>query len=71
MKTAQRTYRGVVYDSTKHESMSNACVDHVYRGKHYQAPLNHEAVQPKENLELHYRGSVYQQRQQDACEIKS
>ncbi len=66
MTTAFRTYRGATYRPTKHEQASSSYVEHVYRGKKYQAPLNHEAAPINESVELHYRGSVYHHRQKDA-----
>ena len=66
MTTAQRTYRGISYSPTEHERASNAYVEHIYRGKRYEAPLKHEAAQSDETVELHYRGSVYTHRQNQA-----
>lgn len=66
MTTKERTYRGISYKPTAHEHASSSFVEHVYRGKRYQAPLNHEAVKPDENIELHYRGSVYHHRKLEA-----
>ncbi len=66
MITEERTYRGVSYKSNDHENLSKNSVEHVYRGKRYQAPLKHEPSNSESKVELHYRGSVYKQRQSEA-----
>ena len=65
MTTKQRTYRGITYDPALHEQFNLARVDHTYRGQHYDAPLSHSAANAS-TVELHYRGSVYQQRRGQA-----
>lgn len=65
MSTVQHTYRGIAYDPAQHERLSSQQVDHTYRGNHYEAPLQHQ-VADQNTVELHYRGSVYQHRQQQA-----
>ena len=65
MTTTQRTYRGIPYDTVPHERLSPIRVDHTYRGQHYDAPLRHEAA-TEPTVELHYRGSVYQHRREQA-----
>ena len=65
MTTTQRTYRGIPYDPAQHERLSPARVDHTYRGQHYDAPLCHAAA-TESTVELHYRGSVYQHRREQA-----
>ncbi len=67
MTTLDRTYRGISYDSTNHERASRSYVEHIYRGKKYQAPLNHDAALNSETAVLHYRGSVYQLRRKEAA----
>ncbi len=67
MTTTERTYRGVTYKPNEHERASRAYVEHIYRGKRYEAPLRHEAAQIDESTELHYRGSVYHHRQEEAA----
>lgn len=61
MTRTQRTYRGITYDPAQHERLSQAKVDHTYRGQHYEAPLSHAAA-AETTVELHYRGSIYQHR---------
>jgi len=65
MTTTQRTYRGIPYDPAQHERLSPARVDHTYRGQHYDAPLCHTAAVGS-TVELHYRGSVYRHRREQA-----
>ena len=65
MKTQERTYRGVTYNPADHERLSHASVDHTYRGRHYDAPLSH-APAAESTVELHYRGSIYQHRREQA-----
>ncbi|MAD68861.1 protein of unknown function DUF4278 [Synechococcus sp. BIOS-U3-1] len=65
MSTTQRTYRGIPYDTIQHERLSLIRVDHTYRGQHYDAPLHHAAA-TEPTVELHYRGSVYQHRREQA-----
>ena len=65
MTTQQRTYRGIAYDPAQHERLSPASVDHTYRGLHYDAPLSHPAA-AESTVELHYRGSVYHHRREQA-----
>ena len=62
MLTEQCTYRGVHYKSSEHEKASSSLVEHVYRGKRYQAPLKHEALVSDPEVKLRYRGKVYQHR---------
>ncbi len=66
MINQQHTYRGVAYAPKEHEKASSAFVEHIYRGKRYQAPLRHESTDQDENIELHYRGSVYKHRKEMA-----
>ena len=66
MTTQQRTYRGVSYAPRQLDQAGGAPVDHTYRGLHYSAPLHQEGTVPNETVELHYRGSVYHHRQQEA-----
>ena len=68
MITAKRTYRGVAYLSTEHELASSNSVEHIYRGKRYQAPLKHEAALADPSVKLNYRGKAYQHRQNAASE---
>lgn len=65
MTTVQRTYRGIAYDPAQHERLSDQQVDHTYRGARYEASLRHPAAEI-DTVELHYRGSVYRHRQQQA-----
>lgn len=66
MTTGQLVYRGVSY-GTQHQPLPSAePVEHVYRGVHYRMPLKDEPLPVDESLELHYRGNVYHQRQQQA-----
>lgn len=60
-------YRGVSYDSSRHEQPAEQPVDHAYRGQHYSAPLRHEAADVDTSTELHYRGHVYQHRAAEAA----
>ena len=65
MTTTQGTYRGIPYETVQHESLSLIRVGHTYRGQRYDAPLRHAAaIEP--TVELHYRGSVYQHRREQA-----
>ena len=66
MFVAQRTYRGINYNPDEHETASRSWVEHVYRGKRYQAPLKHDPAENNPNIELHYRGSVYHHRKETA-----
>ncbi|MEB3184524.1 MAG: DUF4278 domain-containing protein [Cyanobacteriota bacterium] len=64
-------YRGVSYDPAQHEKLSDKPVDHVYRGRHYEAATRHDVAPVDTEVELHYRGSVYHHRQaQAARELK-
>ena len=65
MKTQERTYRGIAYNPAEHERLSHSSIDHTYRGHHYDAPLSH-APAAESTVELHYRGSVYQHRREQA-----
>ena len=60
-------YRGVSYSNDNREQVSNQAVDHSYRGQHYSAPLRHEAAPVYTQVELQYRGHVYQHRQAEAA----
>jgi hypothetical protein len=66
MTVQQRTYRGVTYDASQHEQPGSEAVDHTYRGQHYDAPLRHDVAEPDTSAELHYRGSTYKHRQEEA-----
>ena len=66
MITKQHTYRGVPYQPADHEKASPSFVEHIYRGKRYNAPLQHKMSEPDENIELNYRGSIYRHRKQQA-----
>ena len=61
------TYRGVSYAPAQDAQVSDAPVEHTYRGLQYSASLRHQAAAPDASVELHYRGSVYHHRQQ-ACQ---
>ena len=52
------TYRGVSYTPSKHEQANSEPVEHVYRGKHYKAPLSHKAASHS-SATLNYRGISY------------
>lgn len=52
-------YRGVSYDSSRHEQPAAQAVEHAYRGQHYSAPLRHEAADVDPAVEFHYRGHTY------------
>lgn len=67
MSTQHCTYRGVSYAPTQDAKVSNAPVEHTYRGLQYSASLCHQAAAPDATVELHYRGSIYHHRQQ-ACQ---
>jgi hypothetical protein len=60
-------YRGASYSNDNREQTSNQVVDHSYRGQHYSAPLRHEAAPVDTQVELQYRGHVYQHRQAEAA----
>ena len=60
-------YRGVAYDNATHEHPSSTPVDHVYRGQHFDAALNHEAAAVDTEVELQYRGQVYHHRAAEAA----
>lgn len=66
--TSQLRYRGVAYDANQHEHPSPQPVEHVYRGRHFEAPLKHEAAEVDPALELHYRGHVYHHRAAEAAQ---
>jgi hypothetical protein len=63
----QLRYRGVSYDPAQHEKLSDAPVDHVYRGRHFDAATRHEAAPVNTEAELHYRGTVYHHNQAEAA----
>ncbi|MCP9816928.1 DUF4278 domain-containing protein [Synechococcus sp. GreenBA-s] len=70
MSTTTLRYRGVAYDpaARQHPQAASAQpVDHVYRGHHYSASLQHAAQAVDPALELHYRGSVYHHRLAEAA----
>lgn len=67
MTRTQLVYRGVAYDGTKHAELPANPVEHVYRGVHYREALRHEAAQPDEAVELHYRGHTYHHRREEAA----
>lgn len=52
-------YRGVSYDTADHVQPTSRPVDHVYRGRHYDAPLRHDPAPVDPSLDLHYRGHLY------------
>jgi hypothetical protein len=61
-------YRGVRYDADHSaQAPASAPVRHIYRGIAFQEPLGHEPAKPNETVVLHYRGNVYQHRQQEAA----
>ena len=68
MITAKHTYRGVGYQPADHEQASAATFEHVYRGKRYQASLKHEARPQDSDVQLRYRGKVYQHRKAEASQ---
>lgn len=55
----QLRYRGQSYDNASHEKPSTRPVEHTYRGRHYQAPLLHEAAPADTKADLCYRGLHY------------
>lgn len=55
----QLRYRGQAYDKASHEKPSTRPVEHTYRGRHYQAPLLHEAAPADTKADLCYRGLHY------------
>ncbi|QPN63306.1 DUF4278 domain-containing protein [Synechococcus sp. CBW1004] len=59
-------YRGVSYDNSRHEQLPAAPVEHIYRGRHFNAPIRHEAAAVDPELELHYRGHVYHHQASEA-----
>lgn len=63
----QLRYRGVSYDPAAHEQLSDQPVEHTYRGRHFNAATRHEAAPSKTDVALHYRGSIYHQRQAEAA----
>ena len=70
MSTTTLRYRGVAYDPATRQhpqAASPQSVDHVYRGHHYSASLQHAAQPVDPALELHYRGSVYHHRLAEAA----
>jgi hypothetical protein len=60
-------YRGVIYDSATHEHPSSAPVEHIYRGQHFEAPLNHDIAPVDPSQVLHYRGHVYHHQAAEAA----
>ena len=64
----QLRYRGVSYDPTQHEKLSDTPVEHSYRGRHFDAAARHEAALANTEAELHYRGTVYHHRQAEAAQ---
>ena len=63
----QLRYRGVSYDPAQHERLSDTPVEHAYRGHHFEAATRHEPATTTADAELHYRGTVYHQRQAEAA----
>ena len=55
-------YRGVSYDNAAHQHPSSTPVEHIYRGQHFEAPLNHDVAPIDAIQSLHYRGHVYHHR---------
>jgi hypothetical protein len=64
----QLRYRGVSYDPSQHEKLSDTPVEHSYRGRHFDAAARHEAALTNTEAELHYRGTVYHHRQAEAAQ---
>ena len=60
--------RGVSYSNANREQVSDKVVDHSYRGQHYSASLRHEAAPVDTQVQLQYRGQVYQHRQAEAAD---
>lgn len=52
-------YRGLPYDHTHDELPSPVPVEHTYRGRHFEAPLRHQASLTDKALDLIYRGHHY------------
>lgn len=68
MTPTSLVYRGVRYDADQPtQAPGTAPVGHIYRGIQFQEPLRHEPAQANETVLLHYRGNVYQHRQQEAA----
>lgn len=65
--TTPLRYRGVSYDPSQHERLSDVPVDHAYRGRHYDAATRHQAATAHTGAELHYRGTVYHHRSDEAA----
>ncbi|MDA1247364.1 MAG: DUF4278 domain-containing protein [Cyanobacteria bacterium] len=59
MNTTKLQYRGVPYVASQQENPPSAPVEHIYRGQHYAASLNHEAAPRDPGLEFQYRGHAY------------
>lgn len=55
----QLRYRGLTYDKASHGKPSTLPVEHTYRGRHYRAPLLHQAVTAGNKADLCYRGLHY------------
>lgn len=69
MTHTQLRYRGIPYDARRqHEHPSSEAVEHTYRGRHFLAPLRHEPAPVDPSLELHYRGTVYHHRADQASQ---
>ena len=60
-------YRGINYDPSRHEKLSDRPVQHTYRGRHFDAAIRHEAAPVNTETELHYRGSAYRHHQAKAA----
>ncbi|MFQ6539189.1 MULTISPECIES: DUF4278 domain-containing protein [Aphanothece] len=59
MSDSKLRYRGIPYNADQHEHPSAEAVEHTYRGRHFFAPLRHEAAPVDPLVELQYRGTSY------------
>lgn len=60
---SQLLYRGLPYDRNIQDSRPSDALDHVYRGHHFLAPLQHRVPAVDPAREFHYRGHIYRHQQ--------
>jgi hypothetical protein len=52
-------YRGVSYTRDRRDPRPSDALEHVYRGHHYSAALQHSATSPDPTRPFQYRGHDY------------
>lgn len=57
---SQFLYRGIAYDRARRDQRPAVALEHVYRGHHFNTPLQHAATGPDPSRHFQYRGHDYQ-----------